>query len=515
MSPNLLWPEKSNDTDYFQNVNSSAAGNKIVELLVSDWGFFFDGEIEFYETLRREDLFPEHNGTSSTNMGLEVIDASNQFGMTKSMNAAWLPNEITGNSGANPMVASYQSHSRSNSHDTSRILLDQSKRSQSSSSLSDGSSPPHTNSPKPQVRRKHNKQAAPTPPDTKSSYGERHRRDLTDDESSHHRDKPIAAVRHFVDSSTETSASSKPDKPPRPVLVSTECQTLNRAQYRSAKESSSGGVGGHSRPSALSKQSLFANQSTENLSDKKTPTDDHQSDMSPILLREHHYPTSVKPAIPERPISLIRPVIFTKPNNVGGATTTTTTDSGGHYSFGGESLKKAHSFRAGGASNGNGTPAKPMNGGSGGSLTTLERTHIYNVDKKQVAIIDFVDTKQPTSDAKPSSEAPPIPPPPSIVTATLRINPAVSSETSANPAGDVPETTQEVIQSPAPQPLTILTSSASSTAHTSSLSNVPPSPRGFDPKIKRPQIPAPPPPTAVASAAAARPKSESGDSTNL
>lgn len=492
MSPNLLWQTESNDTDYMQKVNSSTAVNKLVELLVADWGFFFNGEIEFYDTLRREDLFPENNGTGPLVSGgggaggLEAIDAASQFSMTKSMNAAWLPNEMAANSGGT------QSHSRSNSHDTSRILLDQSKRSHSSSSLSDGSSPPHPNSPKPQVRRKHNKSVAPTPPDTKS---ERSRRDLTDDES-HFREKPVAVVRHLADSSTETVSSNKPDKPPRPVLVSTECQTLNRSQYRSAKESSSGG--GYSRPSALSKQSLFANQSTENLSDKKTPTDDHP-DASPILLREHQFPPSAKPAIPERPTSLCRPVISTKPNVV------STTE---HPQFA-ESLKKAHSFR--GASNGNGNPPlKPMNGS--GSLTTLERTHIYNVDKKQVAIIDFVDTNKPTA-----TEAPPIPPPPSIVTAALRINPPAStnSETTAKPTADVPET-HEGSTKPQLPPITLPTTTTSASATTitttttTSLSNVPPSPRGFDPKIKRPQIPAPPPPTT-----AARPKSESGDSTNL
>lgn len=500
MSPNLLWPAESNETDYLQKVNSSTAVNKIVELLVADWSFFFDGEIEFYDTLRREDLFPEHNGVAAS-LGLEVVDSA----MTKSMNAAWLSNEISANSA---MAISYHSHSRGSSHDTSRILLDQSRRSQSSSSLSDGSTPPQQNSPKPQVRRKHNKQAAPTPPDTKAAHAERmtRREAINDNEAPPHREKPIAAVRQFVDNSTDMS-SSKPDQlPPRPVLVAAECQTLNRAQYRSAKESSSGA---HARPSALPKQILFANRSTENLSEKKTPTDDSQ-ETSPVLLREHQYPPSAKPAIPERPISLIRPAVFTKPNGI-----VSSTDSASHQMA--DSLKKAHSFRA--ATNGSGanSAAKPMNGN--GSFTTLERTHIYNVDKKQVAIIDFVDANKPSAtDAKPSSEGPPpVPPPPAIVTALMRITPHPPScdpiDTPAKPAAadatvQLPESTNR------PPPLTTTATNATVTTTSSSstsLNNVPPSPRGFDPKIKRPQIPAPPPPTS----AATRPKSESGDSTHL
>lgn len=486
MSPNLLWPEESNETDYLQKVNSSTAVNKIVELLVADWTFFFDGEIEFYETLRREDLFPEYNGVA----GLDVIEAQ-PASMTKSMNAAWLSNEISANSGT-PLTTSYQSHSRSNSHDTSRILLDHTKRSQSSSSLSDGSSPHEQNSPKPQVRRKHNKQVAPTPPDNKTGHNDRLRHDSADDGPPSLREKPVAAVRHFVDNSDHASASNKPDKPPRPVLVSTECQTLNRSQYRSAKESSSG----HSRPSPLPKQMLFTNRSTENLSEKTTPTDDN--DPSSVLLRDHH-PSGVKPAIPERPTSLMRPNAFNKP--ISGPDST-------HHPFG-ESLKKTHSFRGPSSSNGNsaGVSGKPMNG-NGGSLTTLERTHIYNVDKKQVAIIDFVDANKSATNAaadvpaKVSADAPPHPPPPSIVTAMMRIAPPTTTSTTS------PATVCDTIVKPADTSTNPVTPPTQS-SHP--LTNVPPSPRGFDPKIKRPQIPAPPPPTS----AAARPKSESGDSTNL
>lgn len=223
MSPNLLWsPANDTDTatdsasDYLQKVNSSTAVNRIVELLVAEWSFFFDGEIDFYQTLRREDLFREnghgpgaagattaasgtatapHGQHSAVEISEPMLSHSQQqhvnHAMTKSMNAAMVHHhgsETSASSGA-AMNASatagqqqqqeqqqQQTHSRSNSHDTSLILLsgplDQAKRSQSSSSLSDASSPPGMNSPKLPVRRKHNKSAAPTPPDTRYAHGE-------------------------------------------------------------------------------------------------------------------------------------------------------------------------------------------------------------------------------------------------------------------------------------------------------------------------------------------------------
>lgn len=218
---------------------------------------------------------------------------------------------------------------------------------------------------------------------------------------------------------------------------------------------------------------LFTNRSTENLSDK--PQDSHNSNntnggsISPVQLRD----PMVKPAIPERPVSLMRA------NNFKG--TATTPDPPQQFA-GGESplLKKTPSFR--------GTIAgqlPPLNG-----QTTLERTHIYNVDKKQVAIIDFVDsTKAADSQTKSSTTTTMAASAPaaSIVTATLKIR------TDAEP-----------------------TAGGDSTSNAAAVGGtVPPSPRGFDPKIKRPQIPAPPPPTAAAGATVARPKSESGDSTQL
>lgn len=201
MSPNLLWPPEdsagggsSGDAiDYVAKVNSSAAVNTIVELLVSNWSFFFDGDIEFYQTMTRDELFPDNGGFAydrdpivwsgggggaSTSMSYNNTAIGGGAGgssdqMTKSMHAGSTTASI--DSTTTPANAHKLTHSRSSSHDTSLILLSGGgsggignestmKRSQSNSSVSDTSSPPQQSSPKLPVRRKHNKPAAPTPP---------------------------------------------------------------------------------------------------------------------------------------------------------------------------------------------------------------------------------------------------------------------------------------------------------------------------------------------------------------
>lgn len=209
---------------------------------------------------------------------------------------------------------------------------------------------------------------------------------------------------------------------------------------------------------ALPRTSLNTARSTENVSDAKHNEDDIES----ITYREKTDTTMTekpdKPAIPERPISLMRPPSFK-------GTTSQSQDNVHHTSD--APIKKTQSFR------GSSSDSKGLNGGS--SLTTLERTHIYNVDKKQVAIIDVGDNNgngkhQVVSDTK-SSPAP---------------------TTTGAPNND---------DKPIDNNMTVSQTEIPTTHH------VPPSPRGFDPKIKRPQIPAPPPPIN-------RPKSD-GDSTNL
>lgn len=463
MSPNLLWPlPDAVETDYVQEVNSTAAVNTIVELLVSDWHFFFDGEIDFYVTLTRDELFPDNGG----------------FPFDRDPDTMTKSSHVTGST----TTVSYQSHSRSSSHDASLILVDDTmKRSQSNSSLSD-SSPPQS-SPKLPVRRR--KQVAPTPPPpiqhmplqrtalaenilnaktklikTNSDCVHSTHPAIADDSVNGTMKPPESKSNNSSQTTTVIRAKrfgsndnlSKPDKPPRPAQTPAECQTLNRNTYRSKNERTI-------KPVALPRTSLNTARSTENLSDTKHNEDDTES----IQYREKTDTTMTekpdKPAIPERPISLMRPPSFK------GTTSSQSQDNVHHASD--APIKKTQSFR-GSCS----TDSKGLNGGS--SLTTLERTHIYNVDKKQVAIIDVGDNN---SNGK------------SQIVSDTKANPPVPTMTTTTTTGAANNDDKPI------------DNNVSVTQH------VPPSPRGFDPKIKRPQIPAPPPPTN-------RPKSD-GDSTNL
>uniref|UniRef100_A0A1B0D3T9 Uncharacterized protein n=1 Tax=Phlebotomus papatasi TaxID=29031 RepID=A0A1B0D3T9_PHLPP len=431
MSPNLLWARECDETDYAQKVNSTAAVNTIVELLVSDWNFFFDGDFDFYVTMSKDDLFSGNSGTSGDQEAPTNVVNSGMDSMSKSMNAASLAvatatanaNNVSGNSASH-----YQSHSRSSSHDTSLILLgDQVKRSQSNSSLSDQSSPPQ-GSPKLPMRRRHNKPTAPTPPDMRGEKNsDRQRTEKVSENSNHQRSRkesssqtPPSAVKNQQRGSVENLA--KPEKPPRPVM-SAECQTLNRMAYKCAKAGASAGVTPQ-KPVALPRTSI---PPAKNGSGGETGGRSKSSDEDDVVIRVN---SSEKPAIPERPATLMRPISYK-----GSLQEVNQIPSGG-VSVG--DVKKTQSFRLS-SGNTNKDPNTP---------TVLERTHIYNVDKQQVAIIDVGgDSSNGRQMAK------------------------------AQQSSD-----------PEPEP---------STPTDSEVMAVPPSPRGEQQKIKRPQIPAPPPPAAV------------------
>ncbi|XP_059621494.1 rho GTPase-activating protein 92B [Phlebotomus argentipes] len=424
MSPNLLWARETDETDYAQKVNSTAAVNTIVELLVSDWGFFFNDECDFYDSMSKDDLFPENSGTAGDREAPATVLNSGMDNMSKSMNATSLAAATAAiNSNSVGSNAGHQSHSRSSSHDTSLILLgDQVKRSQSNSSLSDQSSPPQ-GSPKLPMRRRHNKPRAPTPPDQRAerqrSENSNHQRSRKESSSQ----TPPSAVKSQQRGSVENLA--KPEKPPRPVM-SAECQTLNRMAYKCAKAGVAAGVTPQ-KPVALPRTSVPTpkNGSGEVGRGKSSDEDD-------VVIRNSH---GEKPAIPERPATLMRPISFK-----GSLQEVNMIPSGGANVA---DVKKAQSFRL----------------STGKDPTTLERTHIYNVDKQQVAIIDV------GGDA----------------------NNGRHLKTTAQP-------------DPEPEP---------STPTDAEGSGVPASPRGEQQKIKRPQIPAPPPPSAVTRASIA------ADSTNL
>lgn len=545
MAPNLLWSPETGDADYVSKVNSTASVNTIVEALVSDWTYFFGDDFtmnDFYVTINRKEL-----------LGGFPINACDDV-MTKSLSsvpsAANCPNYQPNPSCANLSINSYQTHSRSSSHDTSLILLEShfanqmtggstdslTKRSQSNSSLSD-SSPPHQSSPKLPIRRKNTKKAAPTPPDNRAHRASEHYGSISkgshqtssetmqamkerfmnsapsqdDAKSSSNRflnneTKAQSNTTVFKPPSTPTSlkqcsgsienlSASKPDKPPRPAMPILDSQTLSRSSYKSK-----GSDNRHNRPIALPRNIMNVARSTENLSTTspvKTSPRGTPNDEEIVQLRDrsHESNRNDKPAIPERPTSLMKSnlrSVFDKFES--------------HQPILPESagIKKTQSFRM------SSSPAGNVIGSiTGRSLTTLERTHIYNVDKKQVEIIDVdqqnngngnhddgsSNGKNSSSDKENSDKEKDIEKPEKKTEKMNPTNCKVETTEKSNEPKETNEPNGEQSESIDDNNLTLSTS----TTNTGHESLIPPqSPRCFEPKmIKRPQYTPPPPPNAT------------------
>lgn len=564
MSPNLLWSPETSDIDYVSKVNSTASVNTIVELLVSDWPYFFGDDFtiaDFYVTMSRDELFP-HNG------GFPVDrDFSTDNIMTKSLNI--VPNVAPTNSqtvhsnqsfgGNSSLSNSYQTHSRSSSHDTSLILIENemtggstdslTKRSQSNSSLSD-SSPPPLGSPKLPVRRKNNKKAAaPTPPDNRSQRATEHYTNATNKGTHQSNSESVIAMKErFLNSipqsqedskfmsnrflrnetkaqtqtqpqpqpqtnafkppstpvsmkqcsgSTENLSASKPDKPPRPAMPVLDSQTLVRNAFKKGSER-------HSRPIALPRNILNVARSIENLSTvsqvKTSPGACSTDDTEIVQLRDRSNENNRldKPAIPERPTSLMK-------SNIRAALEKFDSQ---HIPPDSPGIKKTQSFRL------SSTPSNNAIGSiTGRSLTTLERTHIYNVDKKQVEIIDVdqpsngngngngnkdngthddhsSNGKNSSSDKENSDKEKEIESPDKTMEKVIESNgECVPAKLNDSFDGNL------LVAPSSGQTMT------GSTTSTGSECPVPQSPRLFEPKlIKRPQIPAPPPPNVIVDA---------------
>lgn len=538
MSPNLLWSPETSD-DYVSKVNSTASVNTIIEAIVSDWSYFFDDEFplsDFYVTLSRDELFPHNGGFPVDRDSLHAPVVENI--MTKSLNIVSNNSDMTGaassSGSANHLNESfggnvgYQTHSRSSSHDTSLILVDSGlskesriKRSQSNSSLSD-SSPPHQGSPKLPVRRKHNKQVAPTPPDNRFQRASDHYASISGahaydnvsmkerffNAGNHHHQSDTEANRAQSNATgtanvfkhpatismrqchgSQENLTTKPDKPPRPAMPIVESQTLIRNAFKAK------GLDRNGRPVALPRNILNVARSTENLSmsSSSTPSpvktspvpcvstpsrnDAHETVADMVMLREancsptENVRSGDKPAVPERPTSLMksnfRTAIFDKfESNQSFPSHLAQADQANG------SIKKTQSFRmSSSGGNGNRDSQKGIAVGSitGRSLTTLERTHIYNVDKQQVAFIDVSDQQSSNASTPPSSQGSPKPNP--ISNGGER-----ESHVNGNRSSNENQST------------------STENVHASG-ECVPQSPRCFEPKvIKRPQIPAPPPP---------------------
>ncbi|CAO1311968.1 unnamed protein product [Diamesa serratosioi] len=231
MSPNLLWPQNQSEIDqnYAQQVNSTAAVNTIVETLISDWGFFFEGEVNFYDTMSRDELFPD-NGGFPYDKEQSVISSSADF-MSKSMNSAIGMERDTKFAIPSPV---------SKLHDTANFSFI----------------------------------------DCDDQHMDDHQ----------HQQKTIKSTTNLKKAGSTDNLISKPDRPPRPVVMNAECQTLNRSFIRNIPLKSSSDKMTTPKPVALPRTSL-------------SKSDLNKSEENIVAVRE-------KPAIPERPISLMRPHSF-------------------------------------------------------------------------------------------------------------------------------------------------------------------------------------------------------------
>lgn len=250
VAPNLLWAADESTFD----MNITTVVNCVVELLIKHADWFFKDDLNFFISFTKEDLLPdqcEYGFTPSFGQGYNQTAALNQeqsngdyHSMSKSMYDYnhQVHNRIS--------LEGPGRHSRSNSHDTSLILLENEiKKAQSNSSLSDQSSPPH-GSPKPITRRK-NKPLAPVPPN------------FTPDKNRKTEPQPQPVETKEQPSCTKTEPE-KPAKPPRPVISETGkvilgVQTIDRSTYKknkAAKEEAAARSGSRENLTDTRRQSL-------------------------------------------------------------------------------------------------------------------------------------------------------------------------------------------------------------------------------------------------------------------
>lgn len=228
IAPNLLWAADDSTFD----MNITTAVNCIVELLIKHADWFYKDDVNFFISFTKEDLLPDqceygfspnfvHGYNQTAALGQDPTNGD-YSSMSKSM--------FDYNHQSLSKLTDGGRHSRSNSHDTSLILLENDiKKAQSNSSLSDQSSPPH-GSPKPIMRRK-NKPLAPVPPN------------FTPDKNKkvepHPQSQPQPAPE--VAANASKADIDKPAKPPRPVIsadtgkVISGVQTINRSTYRQSR----------------------------------------------------------------------------------------------------------------------------------------------------------------------------------------------------------------------------------------------------------------------------------------
>lgn len=426
--------------------------NTVVETLIGDWNFFFDGEVNFYETMTRDELFPDNGGFSYDKppSGFHKPDPI----MSASM--------FVGENIKNGPSVSKMSHSRSSSHDTSLILLNDPplKSSQSNSSLSDTS--PTTGSPKFPSRRKQKAPIPPSmtpqPPKAKPEVkvaGPMSVSKLLDTSNFVFIDSDLDDTRSGMRRAGSTEnvlGSNKPSRPPpvsRPTVTNSESQTTSKTTVRQVplKDKSSTAAATSSvlpRPIAAPRTTLIKGElekSEENLL---------------VTMRE-------KPAIPDRPMTLMRPASFRAATGGGmNSPTSILTNEKLHEELSSTFANKASSKAATSTATvrrNNSLREGRSTSESNGDMPQSKQVTMYNIDKQQVSFIDV-------------------------------------------PLGGSPKTVRRELFNNNESETNKENFKASTDTLNASDEQVPPSPR--DNKIKRPQVPPP-----------ARPRSSDGDSTNL
>lgn len=545
IAPNLLWNADDGSGIGF-NMSNATTVNCVVELLVKHADWFFKDDINFFITITKEELLPDPDyGKGIYNQSFSPHDHSNgDYSMSKSMHeygASYPYNHQSQNLKPNPVTANNkQSHSRSNSHDTSLILVDNEiKRTQSNSSLSDHSSPPQ-GSPKPIMRRK-NKPAAPVPPnfvppDKKESPKM--------DSASNAKD---------VKNNLGKNENDKPEKPPRPVVPEpikhvAGVQTINRSTYKS-KQINRGKKLSSSRENLADTTFQERRKSFESELESHTKDEISQTDISAIASTHSNTNNSVKAEVsdssenPNNPVTVkssytARRVVQPSPDSnsnpvpkvmpVAAPRTTiilpTKVDSSTFIEM--ESACEVHMRTKPVVDVANSAPAsgaKPaiperpaiirppsfrnsfnknqslemlanineinQNGTSTSGDTILERTHMYTVDKQQPTFIQVTGNTQNSDSVSPNiDEAKP--------------NVQLTQSTGPSATTNMPSPTDSQSDQK------ILTSQMRKMSQSEgNILDVPPSPRLYH-KPPRPQIPAPPPPTS-------RNSTEIIESTNL
>lgn len=434
MSPNLLWPRDSNDeSNYALQVNSTASGNAIVEILVADWSYFFgEDDVDFFDGMTQEKFLPENGAHSQPPLpqpphpqppppppSFTLMGDSNL--MTRSFNA---PNQSHVSSNSNisfPSSENSGKHSRTGSHDTSQIITDPMKKSQSNSSLSDHSSPTH-GSPRPNAR---NKKKAPPTPATGPHIPRLDDIAFIDSEDMHPEE-----TKTTMRGARSTENLLRPDKPSRPAVSTVECQTMHRSVNRPHRPI----------PVAAPRHTLFKS-----------------NDEDEVVLRQsvipHEKPLSIeKPSIPERPTNIKRasyrgPNANEKSESVDGIEPITFKTP----------LAKSNSVQP------NEKPALLIFGSGGPAV--LERTKVYNIDKDHTEIVNM-------------KASPGYVPPPLVLT---------NNENSQN-------INCKFIQNELNDNSSLMTSSL--TADSTASATSPSSPRNFDAKGEKPKRPQVPPPAA-------------------